>query len=65
MKPIVDQDLCIGCGLCEDICPEVFKLLDDGLAHVIAEDPGPELFGDIEDSIASCPVEAISLSPEE
>ena len=21
MKPVVDQDLCIGCGACEEICP--------------------------------------------
>jgi ferredoxin len=61
MKPVVDPDLCIGCGLCEDICPEVFQLWDDGLAHVIAENPDPELLADIQDAIASCPVEAISL----
>jgi len=61
MKPIVDQDLCIGCGLCEDICPEVFQLWDDGVAHVIAENTGPDLLADIEDAIASCPVDAISL----
>jgi len=29
-----DQDLCTGDGLCEEICPEVFTLLDDGLAYV-------------------------------
>ena len=62
MKPIVDEDLCIGCGLCEDICPEVFQVRDDGLAYVIAEDPGPDLFPEIEDAIASCPVDAISLA---
>lgn len=61
MKPVVDPDLCIGCGLCEDICPEVFQLWDDGIAHVIAENPDPSLLAEIEDSIASCPVEAISL----
>ena len=62
MKPIVDRDLCIGCGLCEDICPEVFELRDDGLAYVIAEEPGPELYGCTEDAEASCPVDAISIS---
>jgi len=25
-KVIIDEDECIGCGSCEDICPEVFKL---------------------------------------
>ena len=34
MKVWIDQDLCTGCGLCEEIAPDVFVLLDDGLAHV-------------------------------
>ena len=34
MKVWIDQDLCTGDGLCEEICPEVFTLLDDGLWYV-------------------------------
>lgn len=34
MKVWIDQDLCTGDGLCEEICPDVFVLLDDGLAYV-------------------------------
>jgi ferredoxin len=34
MKVWIDQDLCTGDGLCEEICPDVFTLLDDGLAYV-------------------------------
>jgi len=30
----MDQDLCTGDGLCEEIAPDVFTLLDDGLAYV-------------------------------
>ncbi|MEE8497830.1 MAG: ferredoxin, partial [Acidimicrobiia bacterium] len=30
----MDQDLCTGDGLCEEIAPDVFVLLDDGLAYV-------------------------------
>lgn len=30
----IDQDLCTGDGLCEEIAPSVFTLLDDGLAYV-------------------------------
>jgi ferredoxin len=26
MKVIVDVDLCIGCGACEEICPSVFHV---------------------------------------
>lgn len=41
----IDQDLCTGDGLCVDHCPEVFTLLEDGIAYVaeagvILNDPG-------------------------
>lgn len=62
MKPVVDRDLCIGCGNCEDICPEIFRISDDGLAYVIAEEPGEELYGCARDAADSCPVDAISIA---
>lgn len=37
MKVWIDQDLCTGDGLCEEIAPDVFTLLDDGLAYVKEE----------------------------
>ncbi len=61
MKPVVDADLCIGCGNCEDTCPEVFRLDDDGIARVIVESPGAELYGCTRDACDSCPVDAISI----
>ena len=41
MNAIVDRDACIGCGLCNTICPEVFEMDDEDIAIVIAE-PVPE-----------------------
>ncbi len=38
MKVWIDQDLCTGDGLCEEICPQVFVLLEDGLAYVKEDD---------------------------
>ncbi len=58
MKAVVNEDLCIGCGVCESLCPQVFKLEDDGKAHVIADDCSA---GCCEDAKDSCPVGAISL----
>ncbi|HBS93645.1 MAG TPA: ferredoxin [Firmicutes bacterium] len=55
----VDQDLCISCGACVGICPDVFDWNDDEKAHVTV-DPIPE---DMEDEALeaqeSCPTEAI------
>ena len=59
MNVKVDQELCIGCGVCPSICPEVFEMKDDGKSHVISENlSGFE--SSVDEAIASCPVEAIS-----
>ena len=34
MKVWIDQDLCTGDGLCAEIAPDVFTIMDDGLAYV-------------------------------
>jgi ferredoxin len=61
MKAVVDRDLCIGCRLCEDTCPEVFRIGDDGIAYVIDPAPAPELYADVQACVELCPVEAISI----
>ena len=40
MKASIDRSGCIGCGLCASVCPEVFRMADDGLAEVYV-DPVP------------------------
>ena len=40
MKVKVDADLCIGCGLCTETCPDVFEMDEDqGVAKVKVEAP--------------------------
>src|SRR5680860_732020 len=36
--PRVDPELCTGCGICEDICPDVFEIGDDAIRQVIDAD---------------------------
>ena len=45
MRVWIDQDLCTGDGICEDLCPDVFVILEDGIAYVrepdqVMNDPG-------------------------
>ena len=56
MKAYVDQDMCIGCGMCAGIEPDAFRMNDSGKAECYAE--GDD--GKVQEAIDSCPVGAIS-----
>ena len=42
MKITVDNETCIGCGMCISVCPEVFECADDGTKSVCKLDDIPE-----------------------
>ncbi|MCD6523202.1 MAG: ferredoxin [Candidatus Diapherotrites archaeon] len=54
----VDQNLCIGCGACVAICPQVFEMRN-GKSHV--KDPNGCDKCDCKAAASSCPVQAIKL----
>lgn len=53
------NDNCIGCGLCQATCPEVFEINDDGYATTIVDEVSEELTEDAIDAKEGCPVNAI------
>jgi len=58
MKVSVDQDVCTGCGLCVNTCPEVFEL--QGNVAAVKTDVVPEESVDsVKEALQNCPVEAI------
>ena len=60
MKVEVDQDLCIGCGVCELMCSQCFQI-ENGKAQVVRDECGEVSECDIQDVIDSCPTEAIRI----
>lgn len=56
-KPYVDQDSCIGCGLCASIVPTVFRMNEDNLSEV--HNPAGAPADRIQEAIDSCPVACI------
>lgn len=58
MKAIVDQDTCVGCGLCCGMCDAVFRMNDDGKAEAY-QAATEENQSDVQNAIDSCPVSAI------
>lgn len=57
----VDGTKCQGIGLCEMTAPTVFEVGDDGKSHTLKDEPSPEERPEVEEAIANCPTEALSM----
>lgn len=60
-KVTVDQELCIGCEICAELCPEVFEIQDEK-SHVIGPDKCSTC--NCQEAVESCPVSAIEIEEE-
>lgn len=61
MDVIIDEERCIGCGRCMEICPAVFYVDEEiGKSKVIDPD-ACEFVGCCEAAEENCPVEAILI----
>jgi len=52
---------CIGCGLCTNICPDVFLMTDEGVAAA-KDEIFPEQEPQVQEAAESCPVNAIETN---
>ena len=63
MKYYVNEE-CIGCGLCEGTCPEVFSMTDAGTALAIDSEVPEDAQGSAAEAKDGCPVGAIEAKEE-
>lgn len=61
MKVTVDPDICLGCGICEGIAPDVFSLGPEPYAIVKINPVPANLEADVRDAAEQCPEEAITV----
>ena len=60
MKIKIDADACIGCGLCVNTCPDVYKMEGDKAVLAITAIPA-NLEADAKKGAEECPVTAITV----
>jgi ferredoxin len=73
MRVWIDQDLCVGNGICEELCPDLFQVADGDIAYVRDGDRllpkgqvgvvivPPDLEAAVIDAAEECPAECIYL----
>lgn len=61
MKVMVDFDLCEANAVCMDVAPEVFRVDDNDMLHVLIESPPESLRKKVQDAVRLCPRQAIRV----
>ena len=64
MKVVVDYDACASNAVCMGLLPQVFEVRDDGFLYVLNENPPESMRDKLEESVRSCPTQAISITEE-
>lgn len=60
IKITIEREKCIGCGSCEAVCPQYWKISQDGKADFL----GPQELKEIgcnQEAADSCPVQCIII----
>ncbi len=58
MAIVIDDDACMGCESCVEICPDAFEMNADGDKATVKD---PDCGADcVEEAIDACPAECIS-----
>lgn len=59
MKINIDKELCIGCGSCEAVCPDFFKMDDENKAYFEENKNGDKDCA--KEAVDICPTQAIKI----
>ena len=63
-RVVVDWDLCESNAVCMAIAPQVFEVRDDDFLYILDETPSDDLRPAVEQAVARCPKQAISIADE-
>jgi ferredoxin len=61
MKAVVDKSGCISCGLCINLCSDVFRMGDDGTAEAYVDEVPEDAVEAASEARESCPVSVITI----
>lgn len=59
MKVKVNDEACIGCGICQATADTVFEINDEGVSEVVVDTVADDMVENVKEAIESCPTAAI------
>ena len=62
MRIVIDHQRCQANGVCAGYAPEVFEVQDDGILHVLVEEPDDHLHRSVREAVRRCPTRAITTT---
>lgn len=65
MKAKVIENICIGCGACQALVPDMFEINDNGVAHAIKTVVPEDLEEQALEAKDNCPTNAIDIDETE
>jgi ferredoxin len=57
----VDDELCVGTGVCEATAPDLFEVGDDGVSHVLVDSIPADRLEAAREAAANCPTRALKV----
>lgn len=64
MRITIDRIACAGAGSCAATAPDVFAVDDDFVVTLLDDNPDESLRGEVEEAVAYCPHQALSLESD-
>ena len=64
-RVVADRSRCCGYGLCAALCPQVYKIDDEGLVYLDSEFVPEGLENEAKEGAAACPAEALLVEAVE
>jgi ferredoxin len=62
MNAVISKKGCVGCGLCTDICPSVFRMTNKAYAEVYVDEIAAKDKKNVTVAKENCPSSVISIS---
>lgn len=59
--PVVELSECVLCGICVELCPDVFHLNDAGYFYIEVQELDVYPEEDVLEAIKNCPVDCITM----